>query len=236
MREDLPDRPRIGNERDESDVATTPRARKRKLLPHPGHEFGLWRREVSWEGSLSHESQPWQVASPSAACPPTACPPVAASRGLPTFPFVMRRDGGPELVIRGEHPWLALRRQGHPWPLPPLAVGAKAEVWLDRHASLRLADAGASAAAARGQRAGRGTQMGKARRRRWRPAVWTYARVPGRPSWPPCVGGARSGRRRCGRLRRASRRAAPARRAAGHSIAAGARGANNRHAVGDERV
>ena len=40
MREDLPDRPRIGNERDESDVATTPRARNRKLLPHPGHEFG----------------------------------------------------------------------------------------------------------------------------------------------------------------------------------------------------
>jgi photosystem II stability/assembly factor-like uncharacterized protein len=33
--------------------------------------------------------------------------------------------------------------------------------------------------------------MGKARRRRWRPAVWTSARVPGRPSWPPCVGGAR---------------------------------------------
>jgi len=24
------------------------------------------------------------------------------------------------------------------------------------------------------------------------------ARAPGRPSWPPCVGGARSGRRRCG--------------------------------------
>ena len=40
MREDLPDRPRIGNERDESDVATTPRARKRKLLAHPSHEFG----------------------------------------------------------------------------------------------------------------------------------------------------------------------------------------------------
>jgi hypothetical protein len=39
MREDLPDRPRIRNERDESDVATTPRARKRKLLPHPRHEF-----------------------------------------------------------------------------------------------------------------------------------------------------------------------------------------------------
>jgi hypothetical protein len=71
-------------------------------------------REVSWEGSLSHESQPWPVASPSAAFPPTACPPVAASRGLPTFPFVMRRDGGPELVIRGEHPWLVSSRRAMP--------------------------------------------------------------------------------------------------------------------------
>ena len=40
MRENLPDRPRIGNERDESDVATTTRALERKLLPHPSHEFG----------------------------------------------------------------------------------------------------------------------------------------------------------------------------------------------------
>jgi hypothetical protein len=43
-----------------SDVATTPRARKRKLLPHPGHE------------------------------------------------------GGPQLVIRGEHPWLVSSRQAMP--------------------------------------------------------------------------------------------------------------------------
>ena len=90
------------------DIATTPRALQRKLLPHAGHEFGLWRREVSWEGGLSRKSQQSPVASPSAACPPTACPPVAASRGLPTFPFVMRRDGGPELVIRGEHPVIAM--------------------------------------------------------------------------------------------------------------------------------
>jgi len=67
VREDLPDRPRIGNERDESDVATTPRARKRKLLAHPSHEFGLWRREVSWEGGLSHEPQQSPGASPPAA-------------------------------------------------------------------------------------------------------------------------------------------------------------------------
>ena len=39
MRQDLPDRPRIGNEPDYSDVATTPRALQRKLLPHPRHEF-----------------------------------------------------------------------------------------------------------------------------------------------------------------------------------------------------
>jgi len=93
-----------------------PRARKRKVLAQPSHEFGLWRREVSWNRGLSHESQQSAVASPPAACPPTACPPVAASRGLPTFPFVMRRDGGPELVIRGEHPWLVSNR----WAMPVL--------------------------------------------------------------------------------------------------------------------
>jgi hypothetical protein len=64
-----------------------PRARKRKLLAHRGMSLAHAIREVSWEGRLSHESHPWPLASPSAACPPTACPPVAASRGLPTFPM-----------------------------------------------------------------------------------------------------------------------------------------------------
>jgi hypothetical protein len=63
----------------------------------------------------------------------------------------MCRDGSSELVIRDEHTWLAFRRQGHSWPLQPRAFGYKAEVWLDRHASLWLA--GASAVAARGARA-----------------------------------------------------------------------------------
>ena len=56
--QDLPNRPWLDDERDQPDVATTPRARKRKLLAHPSHEFGLWRREVSWERGLPHESQP----------------------------------------------------------------------------------------------------------------------------------------------------------------------------------
>jgi len=38
------------------------------------HEFGLLRREMSWNRGLSHESQQSAVASPPAACPPTACP------------------------------------------------------------------------------------------------------------------------------------------------------------------
>ncbi len=41
-------------------------------------------------------------------CPSLACQPVTAARRLPTFPFVMRRDGGPELVIRGKHPVVAM--------------------------------------------------------------------------------------------------------------------------------
>ena len=37
--QDLPDRPRVGDEGDEPDVTATRWARKRKLLPHPGHQF-----------------------------------------------------------------------------------------------------------------------------------------------------------------------------------------------------
>ncbi len=75
MCQDLPDRPRLGDGRDASDVATTHRALEQKLLSHPGHEFGLWRREGSWERGLSHESQR----------SPMVSPPAAASRRLPTF-------------------------------------------------------------------------------------------------------------------------------------------------------
>jgi len=39
VREHLPDRPRLRDERDQPDVATAVGALERKLLPHPGHEF-----------------------------------------------------------------------------------------------------------------------------------------------------------------------------------------------------
>jgi len=40
MREDFPDRPRIGDECDQPDVAAAGGARKRKLLPDPRHQLG----------------------------------------------------------------------------------------------------------------------------------------------------------------------------------------------------
>ena len=38
--QNLPDRPRLRDERDQPDVAATRWTLKRKLLPHPGHELG----------------------------------------------------------------------------------------------------------------------------------------------------------------------------------------------------
>ena len=116
MGQDLLNRPWLRDERDQPNVATTRWTLKRKLLPTRAMSFAHAIREVSWEGGLSRKSQQSPVVSWPAACPPNACPLGAASRGLPTFPFVMRRDGGPELVIRGKHPVIPvpmLPRPGH---------------------------------------------------------------------------------------------------------------------------
>ena len=40
MREDLPDRPRLRDERDQPNVTAAVRALERKLLAHPRHELG----------------------------------------------------------------------------------------------------------------------------------------------------------------------------------------------------
>jgi len=67
MREDLPDRPWLGDERDQPDIATTPRALQRKLLPHPSHEFGLRVgrcREIA-VCRVSRSSRRWYLGPPS---------------------------------------------------------------------------------------------------------------------------------------------------------------------------
>jgi len=73
---------------------------------------------------------------------------------LADIPDGQCRKGFPEPMIRREHAVVAMpmlprrrdqigepvqltfRRQCHPWPLPPWAVVAKAEVWLDRRAGI----------------------------------------------------------------------------------------------------
>ena len=103
MREDLPDRPRLRHERDQPDVATTPRALERKLLAHPGHQFrprdsrrvvraGLLLRVVAVSGAVTIVS-------------------VSAGRGLALLTDVCDRecrDGFAQLVVRRKHPVVAM--------------------------------------------------------------------------------------------------------------------------------
>ena len=97
--ENLPDGPRLRDERDQPDVATAVRALKWKLLPHPGHEFrpGNPRRVVR-AGRLIRVAV--------APCGATVVP-MPTGRGPPLLADVADRecrDGGPQFVIRRKHP------------------------------------------------------------------------------------------------------------------------------------
>ena len=48
VRQDLPDRPRLRNERDQPDITATTGALEWKLLPHPGHELRLAPATTIW--------------------------------------------------------------------------------------------------------------------------------------------------------------------------------------------
>jgi hypothetical protein len=64
MREDLPDRRRVGDEGAEADVAATSGAREREVFGDPCDELRLWRREVSWERGCSWLRAPSPRPSP----------------------------------------------------------------------------------------------------------------------------------------------------------------------------
>ena len=97
MCEDLPDRARLGDERDQPDVAAAVRALEWKLIAHPRHEFrpgnprgvvraGLLMRVRAASGGVTAVSMP-------------------AGSGLAPLADVadgQRRDGPPELVVRRE--------------------------------------------------------------------------------------------------------------------------------------
>ena len=109
MREDLPDRPRLRDERDQPDVTAARWALERKLLPNPGHQFrprnpgGVMRAGLLIRGA--------------AASGAVTVAPMPAGRGLAPLadiPDRQRRDGFSQLVVRREYSWLVSRRQAMP--------------------------------------------------------------------------------------------------------------------------
>jgi hypothetical protein len=89
--QDLPDRPRLRDEGYQPDFAAAVGALERKLLPHPGHEFG--------------------TGNPGGVVRAGLCMSVAAAIGglsAGSVPDGECGDGRPQLVIRGKHPVVAM--------------------------------------------------------------------------------------------------------------------------------
>jgi hypothetical protein len=101
--EDLADRPRLRDERDQPDVAAAVRAFERKLLAHPGHELGPGdSRRVVRAGLLM------RVAAVSGAVTVVSMP---AGRDLALLTDVCDRecrDGFSQPVVRRKHPVVAM--------------------------------------------------------------------------------------------------------------------------------
>jgi len=97
------DRPGLGDERDQADVAAARRAQEWKLLPDPGHEF-----RPRNPGSVVGAGLFMSVA---AAFRGMSAFRVPAGRGIPLLADVadrQRRDSFPEPVIRCKHPVVAM--------------------------------------------------------------------------------------------------------------------------------
>jgi hypothetical protein len=137
MREDLPDRPRLGCNAMSRMSPPHPRALQRKLLAHPGHELG-----PSDPGSVVRARFVARVAAATGGISARrmSVDRMLIGRSIPqlaTVPDSERRDGGPELVIRGEHPWLVSSRQA----VPVLPRGnCSTAGWSSCHAQNRTSD------------------------------------------------------------------------------------------------
>ena len=105
MCQDLPDRARIGDECDQPDIAAAVRALDRKLLPHPGDQFRPRdSRRVVRPGLVIRIDV-------AAACRGATAGRLPTGHSLAPLADVAdreRRDGGPELVVRREHPVVAM--------------------------------------------------------------------------------------------------------------------------------
>ena len=101
--ENLPDRPRLRDERDEPDFAAARWALKGKLLSHPGHEF----RPRHPRGVVRAGLFMW-VAAASRGVIIARMPTGGGVTPLTNVPDGECRDGPPELVIRGEHHLVAV--------------------------------------------------------------------------------------------------------------------------------
>ena len=96
--ENLPDRSRLGDERNQPDVAAAVRALERKLLPHPGQEFR--------PGNPGGVVRPGLLIHVAAACRGATVVPMPAGSGLALLADVAdreRRDGFSQFVVRRKH-------------------------------------------------------------------------------------------------------------------------------------
>jgi len=103
MREDFPDRPRLRNERDQPDVAAARRTLKRKLLPHPGHEF-----RPGNPGGVVRAGVLMRVRAASRG---VTVAPMPAGRGVTPLADVADRecrDAFPQPVVRRNRPMVAM--------------------------------------------------------------------------------------------------------------------------------
>ena len=97
--QDLPDRARLRNERDQPNVAAAVRALERKLLPHPGQEF-----RPGNPGGVVRAGLLMRV---TAASRGVTVAPMPAGSGVAPLADVAdgeRRNGFSQLVIRRKHP------------------------------------------------------------------------------------------------------------------------------------